>query len=77
MYLLRTDSWYVERITFLIAGCVNTLSIILILAHSTYWLVLTGFVSANLLVTATTGFCPSSALLYKAGVKSLLRKSDA
>lgn len=72
MYLLKTDTWYVERIVFLIAGCVNTLSIILILAHSIYWLILTGFVSANLLVFAFTGFCPSAVLLEKAGVRSLL-----
>ena len=75
MYLLKTDTWYVERVTFLIAGCVNTVSIALILVHSIYWLILTGFVSANLLVLATTGFCPSAVLLEKAGVKGLLDRS--
>jgi hypothetical protein len=72
MYLLRTDTWYVERVVLLIAGCVNTASIILVLAHSIYWLILTGFVSLNLLVFTFTGFCPSAAMLDKAGVKSLL-----
>jgi hypothetical protein len=75
MYLLRTDAWYVERIVYLIGGCVNALSIVLILAHSIYWLILTGFVSANLLVFAFTGFCPSAAILDKAGVRSLLKRS--
>ena len=32
MYLLRTDSWYLERIVFLMAGCMNGLSIVLVLA---------------------------------------------
>jgi hypothetical protein len=77
MYLLRTDSWHVERIVFLVAGCVNTLSIVLVLVHTTYWLILTGFVSVNLLVIATTGFCPSAAMLDKAAVKSLLKRGDA
>jgi hypothetical protein len=72
MYLLKTDSWYLERIIFLMAGCMNSLSIILVLAHSIWWLILTGLVSVNLLVLALTGFCPSGALLYKMGVKSRL-----
>lgn len=72
MYLLKTDSWYLERIVFLMAGCVNTLSIVLILVHSIYWLILTGFVSANLIVLATTGFCPSAILLQKMGVRHCL-----
>jgi hypothetical protein len=77
MYRLKTDTWYVERLVLLIAGCVNTLSVILILAHSIYWLILTGFVSVNLLVFAFTGFCPSAVMLDKAGVKSLLCRSKA
>jgi hypothetical protein len=36
MYMLRTDTWYVERLVLLTAGCVNTVSIILILVHSIY-----------------------------------------
>ncbi len=77
MYLLKTDTWYVERIVFLFAGCVNTVSIILILVHSIYWLILTGLVSLNLLVFATTGFCPSAAVLDKCGVRSLLNRNRA
>jgi hypothetical protein len=74
VYLLRTDSWYVERLVLVIAGCVNSASIILVLAHSLYWLILTGFVSVNLLVFSVTGFCPSAAVMDRAGVKSLLKK---
>jgi hypothetical protein len=75
MYLLRTDSWYLERVIFLMAGCMNTLSIILILTHSIYWLILTGLVSVNLLVFATTGFCPSAALLHRMGVRCQLGRA--
>ncbi len=74
MYLLRTDSWYLERIIFLMAGCMNGLSIILVLTHSIYWLILTGLVSLNLLVFALTGFCPSAAVMGKMGVKPRLQR---
>ena len=70
MYRLKTDTLYVEMLVFLIAGCVNTVSIPLILAHGIYWLILTGFVSANFHVFAFTAFCPSAAILEKAGVQS-------
>ena len=72
MYLLRTDSWYLERVLFLLAGCMNSLSIILVLVHSIWWLILTGLVSVNLLVFALTGFCPSAAFLYSMGIKCRL-----
>ncbi len=75
MYLLKTDRWYLERIIFLMAGCMNTLSIILILVHSIYWLILTGFVSANLIVFATVGFCPSAIMLQKIGVRPRLGRT--
>jgi hypothetical protein len=77
MYLLRTDSWYLERIIFLMAGCMNGLSIILVLAHSIYWLILTGLVSLNLLVFALTGFCPSAVVICKMGAKPRLGRQAA
>ncbi len=72
MYLLKTDSWYLERVIFLMAGCINSISVILILVHSIWWLILTALVSLNLLVLAMTGFCPSAIFFYKMGVKSRL-----
>ncbi len=74
MYLLKTDSWYLERVIFLMAGCMNGLSIILVLAHSMWWLVLTALVSLNLLVFALTGFCPSAVLFHKMGLSSRLER---
>ncbi len=75
MYLLKTDSWYLERILFLLAGCMNSLSIVLVLLHSIWWLILTGLVSVNLLVRALTGFCPSAAFLSRMGIKSRLSRA--
>ncbi len=72
MYLLRTDKWYLERIVFLMAGTMTGLSIILVLVHSIYWLILTGLVSLNLLVFALTGFCPSAAAMHKLGIEPRL-----
>jgi hypothetical protein len=75
MYLLKTDKWYLERVLFLMGGCMNSLSIILILVHSIWWLILTGLVSLNLLMFALTGFCPSAVLFFKMGIKSRLGRS--
>jgi len=72
MYLLKTDSWYLERVIFFMAGVMNALSILLVLVYSSTWLILTGFVSLNLLVFSLTGFCPSAAFLHRAGVKCCL-----
>lgn len=77
MYLLRTDSWYLERILFLMAGCMNGLSIVLVLVHRIYWLILTGLVSLNLLVFALTGFCPSAHVFSLMGVKPRLQRPPA
>jgi hypothetical protein len=74
MYLLKTDTWYLERIIYLLAGCMNSLGIILVLVHSIWWLIFTGLVSLNLLVLALTGFCPSAAVLSRLGIKSRLAR---
>jgi hypothetical protein len=72
MYLLKTDSWYLERIIFLMAGILVLASSILAWAHSIYWLILTLLVGLNLFILAVTGFCPSAAILNRIGVKPRL-----
>ena len=72
MYLLRTDSWYLERIIFLMAGILVLASSILAWVHSIYWLILTLLVGLNLFILAVTGFCPSAAILNRIGVKPRL-----
>ncbi len=72
MYLLKTDGWYLERTIFLMAGIFTLLSLILVLVHSMYWLILTGLVGLNLLLFALTGFCPSANILLRMGLKPRL-----
>ena len=59
----------IDRMVMAFAGAMVLLSIILTLAHSTYWLFLTGFVGANLFQAAFTGFCPLAIILKKVGLK--------
>ena len=76
MYRLNTDNWYLERILFLVAGCMITLSVILILIHSIYWIILTAFVGLNLLIFALTGFCPSAIAFCRMGAKPRLQRTE-
>ncbi len=59
----------VDRIVIAFAGTLILLSLILSLAHSRYWLILTAFVGANLLQSAFTGFCPLANVLKKIGIR--------
>ena len=59
----------IDRMVMAFAGAMILLSIGLSLAHSTYWLFLTGFVGANLFQAAFTGFCPLAIILKKIGLK--------
>jgi len=68
MYMLETDGWYVERATFLVAGIVVLSSAALAWLHSMYWLLLTGFAGANLVIFGLSGFCLMSNILVKLGV---------
>lgn len=74
MYIAQTDSWYLERIVWLLAGTFTSGSAILAWFHSPYWLILTGLVGANLLVFSLTGFCLMANILYKLGAKPRLQK---
>jgi hypothetical protein len=74
MYCLRTDTWYLERIVFLMGGILTLASAILTWLVSPYWLILTGLVGLNMLIFALTGFCPSAIVLNKLGAKPKLGK---
>ena len=52
-----------------IAGFFIIASVLLAHYHSPYWLLLTGFVGANLLQSAFTNWCPMMTFLRKLGVK--------
>ena len=71
MYMARNDSWYLERIIWLIAGVFSLGSALLAWFHSPYWLILTGLVGINLIIFGLTGFCIMANILYALGARPL------
>lgn len=64
----------VERIIRALAGSFVLLSLALgaeasPIYHSSYWLIFTAFVGANLLQSSFTGFCLPEKLLVRLGIK--------
>lgn len=59
----------IEKAVMLVAGTMVLASTILSVYHNPAWLYLTGFVGANLIFAAVTGFCPLVKILRKFGMK--------
>ncbi|HWR90108.1 MAG TPA: DUF2892 domain-containing protein [Dissulfurispiraceae bacterium] len=76
MYRANTDSWYLERVIWLIAGIFTLASALLTLFHSTYWLILTVLVGVNLIIFGVTGFCVMANILYALGLRPKIRKDE-
>lgn len=74
MYMLKTDGWYLERLTLLVGGIITLISVLLVVFVSPYWLILTGLVGFNLIVFALSGFCLMSNILYKLGARPRLSR---
>jgi len=74
MYIAQTDSWYLERITVLIAGIIILVSVIFAWIHSPYWLIITLIIGVNEVMFALTGVCLTSNTLYILGAKPRLQK---
>lgn len=74
MYIAKTDSWYLERIIWLIAGIFTFGSALLAWLHSPYWLILTGLVGVNLIIFAFSGFCLMANISYKLGARPRLQR---
>ncbi|HAY38585.1 MAG TPA: DUF2892 domain-containing protein [Desulfobacteraceae bacterium] len=74
MYIAQTDSWYLERITVLIAGIIILTTVIFAWVHSPYWLILTFIVGVNEVMFALIGFCVTSNVLYSLGAKPRLKR---
>jgi len=72
MYRAKTDSWYLERVIWLLAGTIILLSLAFAYFFSKYWLILTALVGLNLIIFGLTGFCIMANLLVKLGIKSKL-----
>lgn len=70
MYWAKTDSWYLERVIWLVAGTFALLSALLSWLHTPWWLLLTGLVGVNLIVFGLTGFCVMANILTKFGFRS-------
>ncbi|MGV9835710.1 YgaP family membrane protein [Nocardia niigatensis] len=58
----------IDRIVPVLAGTMVLLSLALVLAFSTWWLLLTTFVAANLLLYGIAGWCPVTLILQRLGV---------
>jgi len=58
-----------ERGVRLLAGTMVGISLLLGYFVSTYWLWLAAFVSANLIQSSFTGFCPAEKMLRKLGTQ--------
>ncbi len=59
----------IDRAVLSFAGFMVLLSVVLALAFSEWWLLLTGVVGLNLLQTGFTGFCPAAVILKKLGMR--------
>ncbi|CRK53753.1 conserved hypothetical protein [Rhodococcus sp. RD6.2] len=62
------QNWTVERVVPLMGGVMILLSVALAVGLSPWWLVLTGFVGANLVFYSAVGWCPASLLMERAGL---------
>jgi Inner membrane protein YgaP-like, transmembrane domain len=58
----------IDRAVFAFAGFMITLSLVLYLLFSPWWLLLTAFVGLNMFQAAFTRFCPAAAVFKKLGV---------
>lgn len=70
MYIAKTDSWYLERVIWLLAGIFILLSLTLAYFVSPYWLILTALVGINLVIFGLTGFCLMANILKKMGLET-------
>jgi hypothetical protein len=59
----------IDRVVLGFAGCMVLLSVLLVWLVSPWWLLLTGFVGANLLQSSVTGFCPPAIVFKWMGAK--------
>ncbi|HET8537880.1 MAG TPA: DUF2892 domain-containing protein [Solirubrobacteraceae bacterium] len=62
---MRT-TWPLERVLFALAGTVTLLSVLLVVAVSSWFLLLTAFVGVNQWLYVVAGACPASIVLRRA-----------
>ncbi|MBM9578163.1 DUF2892 domain-containing protein [Leptospira sp. 201903070] len=66
------NSWYRERLLFLIGGTVSLIGITLGLFVNPWGYVLNFLVGINMVLFAFAGFCPMSLILKGCGIPSLI-----
>lgn len=71
-YVMRRDSWYLERRIYPTVGINITLASVLSVVHSPWWLAFTGFVGVAMVWFAFTGFCILANALYWIGAEPRL-----
>jgi hypothetical protein len=59
----------IDRAVFAFSGIMVLASALLVWLFSPWWLLLTGFVGANLLQASVTGICPAAMLFKLLGAK--------
>lgn len=72
LYFMQTDGWYLERRIYLAVGINISIASVLVLAHSPWWLLFTGFVGVAMVWFAATGFCIMANGLYWLGAEPRL-----
>lgn len=60
----------IDRAVLAMAGTFIVVSVLLAVAVSNWWLLLTAFVGLNLLQSSITGFCPAALVFRRAGLTS-------
>ena len=60
----------IDRAVMAFAGLMILASLALAQVHSAYWLLLTGFVGANLLQASFSRFCPVAILFKRLGLRA-------
>ena len=71
-YLMRTDSWYLERRIYLVVGINMTIASVLSIVWSPWWLSFLGFVGVAMWWFALTGYCIMANGLYWLGAEPRL-----
>jgi len=72
LYVMQTDSWYLERRIYVTVGVNITLGSVLFLLHSPWWGAFTGFVGVAMVWFASTGYCILANILYWIGAEPRL-----
>jgi hypothetical protein len=67
LYFLQTDKWYLERRIYVTVGVNICLGSLLVLFHSPWWTLFTGFVGAAMIWFAATGYCVLANILLWLG----------